>query len=356
MAKPNILFTLLAVSLVVGQARSETELALETQIIEAREVASIRAFEGRVEAIHQSTVAAQISDRIVELPFDVDSFVAKGSVIVRFRDTRQVAGVTQAQAALTEAHARLNEAQSEFDRVRQVYAKKLVAKAALDKARAALDAARSRAQAAEAGLSEARELLERTLVRAPFDGIVTARHVEIGETPNVGQPVLTGLSLDKLRVVIDVPQSLLPLIRNEDHEGCCKARVYKPGDEEFIEVAKLTVFPIADAASHAYPVRLDLPEGQHGLYPGMFVKVTLLTGTRKALLIPVSAVMHRSEVSAVYVLGESGRVTLRHVRVGAANAEGLVEVYAGLDGGERLALDPVRAGIRLKRSLAGDVK
>lgn len=352
MAKINMLLPALVLLVAGTQARAAAELPFETQTTVLSEIATLRAFEGRVEAVHHSTVAAQISDRIVELPFDVDSFVAKGSVIVRFRDARQVAGVRQAEAGLAEARARLAEARSEYQRVEQVHAKKLVAQAALDKARAALDAARSREQAAEAGLSEARELLERTRVRAPFDGIVTERHVEIGETPNVGQPVLTGLSLDNLRVVIDAPQSLLPMLR----EGCCKARVYKDAGDAFIEAAKLTVFPIADAASHAYRVRLDLPEGQHGLYPGMFVKVSLETGSRKALLIPAAAVVHRSEVSAVYVAGENGRVSLRHVRVGAPKAAGLVEVYAGLRAGERLALDPVRAGIHLRQRLAGGSK
>jgi multidrug efflux pump subunit AcrA (membrane-fusion protein) len=93
-------------------------------------------------------------------------------------------------------------------------------------------------------------------------------------------------------------------------------------------------------------VRVDLPEGSATLFPGMFVKVGFVVGETRRLLIPAEGIVRRSELSAVYVVGEE-RVELRQVRLGRRYDDD-IEVLAGLDEGEQVALDPVRAGIYVK--------
>lgn len=301
-----------------------------------------RVFDAVIEAVHQSTVSAQIVGRVVEINYDVDDFVPKDAVIIRVHDSEQRARVEQAQAGLQEARARLKEARDEYNRVEDIYAKKLVAQAELDKVEAALKAARARVEAAEARLTEAREQLDHTVIKAPFAGVVTERHVELGETVGVGQPLMSGFSFEHLRATTQVPQAFVTAVREHG-----RARLLLPSGDS-VAAESLRVFPYADAQSHAFNVRVNLPQGDHGVYPGMFVKVAFVTGVEERLLVPAAAVVKRSELTGVYVVDADGRVSLRQIRSGGRR-DGQVEVLAGLIPGERVALDPIAAGITLKQ-------
>jgi RND family efflux transporter MFP subunit len=188
----------------------------------------------------------------------------------------------------------------------------------------------------------AKEQLEYTVIRAPYAGIVSKRHVELGELVSPGQPVISGLSLQSLRVNVDVPQSMFHAIRTIG-----KAVVYVDGER--IAAESLTFFPVADAAANTFRVRVNLPDGAATLYPGMFVKVGFVVGETQRLLVPVEAVVRRSELSGVYVTdGET--VTLRQVRLGRRYGDS-IEVLSGLSAGEDVATDPVAAGIWLKEQV-----
>ena len=325
-----VAFLLVAGPLLAAQAAPFPVAEATYQTVDQEEV-----FDGVIEAIHRATVSAQTSGRVVEINFDVDDYVSKGDVILRIRDTEQ-------KAALAAAQARFEEAQAEFNRIKEVYRKKLVAKSAFDKAQAALKSAR-------ASLDQAREQLEHTVVRAPYSGIVVARHIEVGETAQPGQPLMTGISLEQLRATSNVPQRDIAAVRQMQ-----KARVLLPGDRGQLPGGKLTISPYADPESHTFNVRVDLPPGQHGVYPGMFTKVAFVVGQTRRLLVPAAAVVNRSEVTAVYVLSPQGRVEFRQVRTGAMRGGDRVEVLAGLDAGDEVALDPIQAGGCLQETRAGE--
>ncbi len=139
-----------------------------------------------VEAVAQSTISAQTSGRIIELPFDVNDLVPQGAVVVRFTDTEQKARLAQAEAALSEAQVRFTEQDKELKRVQQIHQQGLVAKAALDLAQANFNAAKARQQQASAAASAAKEQLEQTVVRAPYSGILQQRLVISVAAENYG--------------------------------------------------------------------------------------------------------------------------------------------------------------------------
>jgi NAD(P)H-flavin reductase len=122
-------------------------------------------------------------------------------------------------------------------------------------------------------------------------------------------------------------------------------------DGRRIEATKLTVFPEAASASNTFRARLELPENAADLYPGMFVKVAFVIGEAQRLMVPVSTVVERGEVTAVYVIDANGRTSLRQVRLGHRLA-GQVEILAGLAAGERIATDPLAAMQRLSTAMA----
>jgi multidrug efflux pump subunit AcrA (membrane-fusion protein) len=92
-------------------------------------------------------------------------------------------------------------------------------------------------------------------------------------------------------------------------------------------------------------VRLELPEDSRGVYPGVFARAYFTTGRAPRLLVPREAVFQRSELTGVYVIDDKGAPRLRQVRLGTAGDERAVEVLAGLKPGERVALEPVKAGM-----------
>jgi hypothetical protein len=114
---------------------------------------------------------------------------------------------------------------------------------------------------------------------------------------------------------------------------------------------EITIFPFADLGSNTFKVRVTLPADIKGLFPGMFVKTGFVTGERRELVVPKQAVVFRSEVTGVYVQNGSAKLRFRQVRVGRDLEDALV-VLSGLSEGERVALDPIAAGVLLKAQAA----
>lgn len=332
--------------LAAAQVLAEETLVAPLQTLKvAYEPAPIeRIYDGTVEAVNHATVSAQTAGRIAEVYYDVNDYVEADSPVIRFNDVEQKANARQAEAMLQEARAIATEASDDFMRVNSLYDSKALSKREYDRAVAARDAANARLAAATSALEAARQQAEYTLVRAPYAGIVTERFVEVGESVTVGQPLMSGLSLEDLRVTVDVPQQFVGRVR----QTMTAAVITEAGP---VTPEGITIFPYADQATNTFAVRLDLPTGQFALFPGMFTKVAFTIGESQRLLVPASAVVRRSEVTGVYVVHSDQTIRLRQIRAGNQFGE-RVEVLAGLVEGETIALDPLSAGIYAKTTAA----
>lgn len=281
-----------------------------------------------VESVDQATISAQTSGRVVKINADVDDTVSKGDILIHFRNKEQ-------QAALNVAKAAFEEAESEYKRIEDIYNKKLVAKAMLDKASA-------RFKSEKARLAQAKEAFENTIVRAPYSGIVVKRHIEVGEFANPGRNLMTGLSLERLRAIVSLPQDLVHIVRTHK-----KATAILKNNQR-LPIAKITVSPYADKESHTFNMRAELPKGDYSIYPGMFIKVAIVSGIKNSLLVPASAIARRSEVNAIYVMSNK-QLSFRQVRVGAfISTSNSYEILAGLEANEKVMLDPIAAAAQLK--------
>ena len=331
---------LLAVGLLALVANVQATEPLAVASVEYREMAQTYSVEGVVEAIRQSTVSAQISGRIKEMNFDVGDRVKKGQIILRIdeRETKQALAGSHAQ--VLEAQANSQNAKAAYDRAKQLYVQKFISKSALDKAEAEYKIAQAQASASEAEASQASLAHGYTAVAAPYGGVVSERLVELGEMVMPGKPLMTGFDPTEMRVVVSVPQYKLTEIGLKPI-----AMVEVPSLTRWIKAVSSKVRPLADARTHSTQVRVNLPANEVGIYPGMFVRVHFVVGKTKKLVVPASAVLHRSEVVAVYVVDGKGAVRLRQIRVANTVVDGLVEVLSGLKSDEKVALDPVRAGM-----------
>ncbi len=283
--------------------------------------------DGVIEAVRESTVSAQTGGTVVALPYDVDDAVPEGDLIVQLEDSEEQARVAQARSGLDEARAELTDARQNLERVERLRERDVASQQALDQARNRFDAARARVSRAEGVLAEAREQLGYTRVRAPYSGIVTERMVEVGETVSPGQPLMRGLSLEKLRVVVSLPQQYAERVRSER-----EASVTLDGGEQ-LETDGMTFYPYADQQSHSFRLRLELADPEARLFPGMLVRVDIPTTRREALWVPESSIYRRGELRAVFVRGPDNEPRLRQVRLGSRR-NGLVEVLAGVSEGE----------------------
>jgi membrane fusion protein, multidrug efflux system len=341
---PRIAVSLAGLSAAFGATLLDAAEPLPTLVVERAPTPLERRVDGTIEAVNQGTVSAQTSGRVLEVLYDVNDFVPAGAVIIRLGSTEQKAGLDEAQAGLTEATAREVEARARFERIAGLFEDRAVSRQQYDQALADREAASARLAAARAALTSAREGVSYTEIRAPYAGVVTRRHVEAGEAVRPGTPLMSGLSLQYLRVAVELPQSVVERVRE-----IRKAAVYVDGRR--VEAKSLTLSPQASPESSSFLVRLELPENAAALYPGMFVKVAFVVGETVRLLIPAHALVERSEVTAVYVQGAEGDLALRQLRLGH-RFEDKIEVLAGLEPGETIVTDPIAALEQLRASSA----
>ena len=307
-----------------------------------REVAQTYSVEGVVEAVRQSTVSAQISGRVKEVNFDVGDTVKKGQVILRIDERETEQALAGSQAQVMQAQAALTQAKANYQRSVQLFEQKYISQSALDKAKADYDMAKGQASASEAGESQSALARGYAAVIAPFGGVVASRLVELGEMVTVGNPLMVGFDPTQMRVIVNVPQYRLAEIGSHP-----KVNVELTSLKHWVSAAAVTVQPSADARTHSTQVRVTIPANEKGVYPGMFVRAHFVVGKTSKLLIPAGAVLRRSEVVAVYVVDDKGAAKLRQVRLGEASGENEVEVLVGLNPGENVALDPIKAGMTL---------
>jgi len=304
--------------------------------VTADEAADERYLDGRVEGLQQATVAAQTAGEVLEVLRDVGAEVTAGTVVLRLRATQQQSGLAQAEASLREATAGQSATEARYQRIVALYERKAVAKATLDAVTAEREAAISRALAASAAVTAARENLGYTTVRAPFAGVVTDRYVRVGAIVQPGVPLFGIAGTAGLRIFSDIPEEFATAVRQ-------RGEVAVEHDGKRWPSRDIIVQPRVAGASGAVGLRVDLPEGAADLRPGMVVKLLLATGNRRRVTVPQVALATRGEVMGVYVYDASqARTSFRQLRLGHRSGE-FVEVLAGLEAGEEVALDPSAA-------------
>jgi RND family efflux transporter MFP subunit len=310
-------------------AKVDTGLELVTAQVEA--MPRNHMLDGVVEAVYRTTVSARTSGQVTSIAFDVDDYVEKDQIILTLRDTEQRATLDQAQVAFKQAEA-------DLERIAAVFETGVATQADMDRTETAF-------ASAKAALQLAQEQMDNTVVRAPYTGIVIDRHVELGENVQPGMPLMTGISLEKMRVFVDVPQSMINPIRENQRAFVVTM------DGLIVPATRIVIFPYADMASKTFRVRLELPEEDLDLFPGMFVKVGFFTGMNNLLMLPSSSIVYRSEVTGVYVVNAAGEVTLRHIRAGHVIGTNTV-ILSGLEPGEQVARDPVAAGVIARKAFS----
>lgn len=327
---------LLAASLLLG---STAFAELRTVTVQADGQPSTSVHEGVVQAIRQTLITAQVAGAVQEIRVQVGDRVGAGQVLLRLdaRAAEQSASASAAQVRA--ARAAEQEAERELARQRQLLEADYISQAAFDRAEARYKAARAEAAALRAAAEAARTQSDFHVLRAPYDGIVSAIPVNLGDMALPGRPLLTLYDPSALRVSVQVPQAIAARAPANP-----SATLELAGLDTPLTPRGVQWLPHVDPASHTVELRLELPEGLAGVLPGTFARARLQgadDGPR--LYLPREAILRRAELTAVYVLDDRQHLRLRQVRLGQARGD-QVEILTGLRAGERVALDPVAAG------------
>jgi len=310
---------------------------LATAPVTLSAVADTSGFDGDVQAVRQTAIAAQVAGAVVSLDVKAGDAVKAGQILLRLdaraAEQTAAAGAAQVQAAV----AAQEDASKDFERQKQLFRQSYISQAALDRAEAQYKAMHAQAAAQGAAAGAARTQSGFYVVKAPYEGVVSEVAIVLGDMAMPGRTLLTVYDPRALRVSVAVPQSA--------------AARWIPGQAIQVELpgtaagrvtpVRVQVLPTVDPATHTLELWLDLPAGLPGVTPGMFARAWLpVAGSADArLFVPARAVVRRAELRGVYVLGPDGRARLRQVRLGRLQDD-TVEVLTGVSAGERVVLDP----------------
>lgn len=323
-------------------------VAAELPVVLVRAAADVSTtgFDGVVEAVRQTVIAAQVPGAVVQLDVKVGDRVQAGQLLLRLDARAADQGVAASDAQVQAARASLEVASREYERQKQLFQKKYISQAALERAESEFKATRAQADALLAQAAAARTQTTFHTVRAPYAAVVSEVPVALGDMAMPGRPLLTIYDPSALRISAAVPQTV--------------AAALKPGTLPRAEIPGLPgggaltptrsqLLPTVDAATHTVTLRADLAAGLLGAAPGMFARLWLSTGGQAgangpapSITVPEQAIVRRAEMTGLYVLDAGGRALLRQVRLGRS-ADGRVEVLAGLNPGERVVTDPQAA-------------
>jgi RND family efflux transporter MFP subunit len=276
--------------------------------------------------------------------------VRAGQLLATIDDRETQTGVQRSRAQAAQAQAELRNAQANFDRTRDLLAKGFISAAAMDTADAQLKSAQAARDQATAGEKQSGLTQGFTRVTAPFDAWVLQTLSEAGDLAFPGKPLLTLYAPLPMRAVVQMPVSRATQLKGNP---VIEVQLNAPdGSLQWIRPSQISHLPMADAVSQTVEWRLELPAtAAKGLMPGQQLRVRFAAGQSQRLVIPASAVLRRGELTAVYVVSNKG-FALKAIRLGSEHGAQGIEVLAGLSDTDRVALDPVRAGLTGAQAVA----
>lgn len=336
---PPSFFAVLCVA-ALAAAPAAVAAEIQTALVERAPTGVRHIAEGVVEAVNSATIAAQVQGRIIEVTADAGDRVSAGQLLMRVDASEANQAVAGAAASVAQAQATYVNAQAEWRRNVSLKEKGFVSQAVVDQAVAAMNVAAAGLSAARAGRGQAATVRDFTRIAAPISGVVAERHAEVGEMAQPGRPLLTLYDPGQLRVVAQLPQSIVQGVSGAP----LAADIVLSGRDAPVAASAVMLVPSADPKTHTMEVRALLPASVSGVVPGQFARLMLQVGTTPRLTMPASAVLRRGEVTAVYVHTDAG-FRLRQIRPGERLPDGRIEILAGLNVGDRVALDPVKASL-----------
>jgi len=277
---------------------------------------------GQVVPIYQAVLSSRIQGTIDQLLVREGAPVVKGQTLILL-DSRDV------QAELARAAAEVENAKAHLDRMETLHAQDAVSKQEMENATRTY-------KVAEANHKSVLAQLSYTVVKAPFDGVITEKNVEGGEMASPGQPLLRMENPRQLRLEATVAEGDLKSVSRGDK---IPVVIDALGGRALAGVVG-QILPAGDPHTHTFTVKVDLPPAP-GLKTGMFGRFQLDKGTSRTILVPETAVVERGQLTSVFTVGSDRIARLRWIKAGR-RFDKQIEILSGVNVGESVLLDAAR--------------
>ena len=303
---------------------------------------------GTVRAAQSAQLSSQVMGAITRVNVHEGDRVRRGEVLLTIDAAQQRsaydsanAGLQASQDTIAGADADYALADATMKRYQMLYDKKSVSPQEFDEVKARMAAAKARRDAAhagrtqaEAGVSGASTAMGFTKIRAPFDGLIIAKLADAGAMAAPGVPLLTIEDPSHFRLEALLDESQIGAVRL----GETIPIMLDSLANQSIAGKVVQIVPMADPASRTFTVKIDLPSNPQ-IRSGVFGRARFPRGERQSILVPQTALLHRGQLDAVYVVGKDDIAILRYVTLGKPSAN-QVEVLSGLENGERIVAQP----------------
>ena len=294
-------------------------------------VAPTAEFVGTVYYEEVSTVAAEVSGKVVEVRFDAGDNVRKGKMLVRIDSTLIERGIESSEAAYAGVLTDLDKAKKELARTEKLFKEEFVSEQVYDDVAFTVKGLETKARSMKADLGRLNEEMVKKKVRAPFDGVVLRREVDRGEWLSPGSPVAVVARAGAVEVRVDVPESVMRAVRKGR-----KVSVLTGGTT--IKGVVKAVVPVGNVRTRTFPVKIKVKAsaGKPSLVEGMEAIVTLPTGDKTdAVIVPRDAVISKFGMMVVFAVVDGTAMMM------PVNVTG----YSGSDAG--LSPGIVKPGMRV---------
>ena len=301
-----------------------------------------------VEAFEQTTLFAKAAGYLKRIHVDEGDRVRKGQVLAELEMPEAESEVAELEARAAEARAEAELERLTFDRLSRVHEtdSDVISQQEVDEARAEMARALASAAVAEASQARLKAVMDYTIIKAPFAGVVTERFVDPGAliqdaaSTRQATPVVTIMSSSKVRVFVYVPESAVGLVRR----GTPAVMDVDALRGQRFEGSVTRYTTVLDSATRTMKVEIDFPNPDRVLLHGMYGMVTLsLEQPQDALSVPLEALADEEGETFVFCV-EQGALTRRRVASGMDDGR-FVEILDGLTGDERVVVGD-RSGLR----------
>jgi RND family efflux transporter MFP subunit len=372
-AKTGLIVLALALALVAAGGAAwvflahrpvEVRTAVAIAPASAAEAGAVLQATGYVTARRQATVSAQITGTLTEVLIEEGDRVKKGQVLARLEDNALRAGLdanranaAAARAGVAQSQAQLDQALRDADRQEALVGRGLVSKQLAEQSRtqattyrAQLNTARRQADAADAQVGVGQVNLDYTVVRAPFDGVITDKAAQVGE---IVSPLSAGGGFTRTGVgtIVDMDSLEIDVDVNEAYIGRVKAdmpaeAVLDAYPEWKIGAHVIAIVPAADRGKATVKVRVALESKDARIVPDMGVRVSFLerlaaprADAPKGVLVPAAAVVRRDDRDVVFTVADD-KASRHAVTLGARTDGDLRLVTQGIAAGDNVVVTP----------------
>jgi RND family efflux transporter MFP subunit len=314
--------------------------AIKTFTVDELASGKIRKFSGVIEAADSSSISFEVSGNVREVNVDVGDKIKKGQVLARMDKRTYKLNVKAAEAGVGRAKVELADKRNDLDRFQRINKQDpgAVSQAALDNSQAAVDGAIKNVQFSKSQLKLAQRDLEKTVLRAPFDGVIANRYVDPFTEVARGKKLFDVYENTGMEVAISIPEDVIGDIYMEQ-KGIIQFAVIadKPYHGVVTEISKVA------GTANAFPIKLTIEDLDDRIRPGMTAQVTLeLAGAdeESVYLIPMSALSQRSDTtkSWVFVYDATTSTVKKTSVVGTSVRQNDVVISGGVQAGDIIAV------------------